>query len=85
MRRVFEVMAPGGLAVIESQATEFAGLYDTPLCEFYPREARERPDELVGPQRQGARGACCAAGFRDVEILTSQHVPPPRRPGPGRR
>ncbi len=83
MRRVFEVTAPGGLAVIESQATEFAGLYDTPLCEFYPgAELTNDPTNWWAPNAKGLEGLCCAAGFRDVEILTSQHAPPPRRPRP---
>jgi tRNA (mo5U34)-methyltransferase len=83
MRRVFEVTAPGGLAVVESQATEFAGLYDTPLCEFYPAdELGNDPTNWWAPNAKGLEGICHAAGFGQVEILTDQHIPPPRRPRP---
>ena len=70
----FGVTAWAAWAVIESQATEFAGLYDTPLCEFYPgaEELSERPDELVGPQRQGARGALLR---RRLSRCRDPHVP----------
>jgi tRNA (mo5U34)-methyltransferase len=70
LRRVAEVTASGGLAVIESEAIEVVGLDDTPLCEFFPgRELNNDPTNWWAPNARALEGLCRAAGFREVTIF----------------
>lgn len=83
LRRVFELTAPGGLCVIETEATEIPGSGSRALCEFFPF------DELNGdasnwwaPNAAALMGMCRAAGFASVEQLPErQPLSPLRRLG----
>ena len=64
-----------GLAVIETEAVEFPGYEDRPMCDFFPF------DELAGditnwwsPNQHALKGMCQAAGFRKVEIVQGPPV-----------
>ena len=70
IRRVFDLTAPGGTCVIETEAMEIPGSGSRALCEFFPA------DELNGdasnwwaPNRAALVGFCHAAGFSSVEVL----------------
>ena len=77
MRRVASVTAPGGLAVIESEAMSIPGREDTALCEFFPgQELNDDPTNWWAPNAKALQGLCRAAGFREVTIVTK----PPRAP-----
>ena len=77
MRRVAHVTAPGGLAVIESEAMAIPGRENTALCEFFPsQELNDDPTNWWSPNAKALEGLCRAAGFREVTILTE----PPRLP-----
>jgi tRNA (mo5U34)-methyltransferase len=79
MRRLATVVAPGGLAVIETEAVELPGLGDAAFCEFFPgRELNNDPSNWWAPNAKALEGLCRAAGFREVILLTS----PPRPPSP---
>jgi len=78
MRRLANVTAPGGLAVIETEAVEFFGLADTAVCEFFPgNELNNDPSNWWAPNSRALEGLCRAAGFREVNLL----VQPPFRSG----
>jgi tRNA (mo5U34)-methyltransferase len=77
MRRVFEVTAPGGLVVIQSNAMEIPRLEDRPMCEFIPgRELNNDPSNWWIPNAKALEGLCRAAGFREVTIISGRPVPP---------
>ena len=70
MRRVARVTAPGGLAVIETAATEILGLRDAAFCEFFPgKELNNDPSNWWAPNSKALEGLCRAAGFREVTLL----------------
>jgi tRNA (mo5U34)-methyltransferase len=70
MRRVARVTAPGGLAVIETAATEILGLSDAAFCEFFPgKELNNDPSNWWAPNAKALEGLCRAAGFREVSLL----------------
>jgi tRNA (mo5U34)-methyltransferase len=76
MRRVASVTAPHGLAVIESEAVEIPGLEDRPFCEFFPgKELNNDPTNWWAPNAKAIEGFCCAAGFREVTILSERPRP----------
>jgi tRNA (mo5U34)-methyltransferase len=82
MRRVAHVTAPGGLAVIESEAMAVPGREDTAFCEFFPsQELNNDPTNWWSPNAKALEGLCRAAGFREVTILTEPPYLPwrPRR------
>ncbi len=80
LRRVASVTAPHGLAVIETEAMEIAGLEDRSFCEFFPgMELNNDPTNWWAPNATALAGLCSAAGFREVTILTKR--PEPRRQG----
>jgi tRNA (mo5U34)-methyltransferase len=63
------------LAIIETHAFEVRGLEDRPLWEFYPAdELNHDPTNWFCPNTVALSGACRAAGFKRVEIISS---PPP--------
>jgi hypothetical protein len=77
MRRVASVTAPGGLAVIETEAIEVPELADSAFCEFYPgQELNNDPTNWWAPNAKALEGLCLAAGFREVTLLTE----PPGKP-----
>jgi hypothetical protein len=83
VRRVFELTAPGGLCVIETEAMEIPGSGSRALVEFFPG------DELNGdasnwwaPNAAALTGMCRAAGFSRVETQPErQPIDPLRRLG----
>lgn len=82
MRRVAQVTAPGGLAVIESEAMAIPGREDTAFCEFFPsQELNNDPTNWWSPNARALEGLCRAAGFQQVTTLTEPPCPPwrPRR------
>jgi tRNA (mo5U34)-methyltransferase len=80
MRRVASVTAPGGLAVIETEAMEILGLRGTAFCEFFPSgELNHDPSNWWAPNGKALEGLCRAAGFREVTLLSG----PPLRTGLG--
>jgi tRNA (mo5U34)-methyltransferase len=77
IRRVARVTAPGGLAVIETEAVEVPGLGNAAFCEFFPgQELNNDPTNWWAPNAKALEGLCRAAGFREVNLL----VEPPSRP-----
>jgi tRNA (mo5U34)-methyltransferase len=77
LRRVARVTAPGGLAVVETEAMEAVGMEDRATWEFFPgEELNHDASNWWAPNATGLEGVCRAAGFRDVANVT---VPP--RPG----
>lgn len=77
MRRLAIVTAPGGLAIIETEAVEILGLSDTAFCEFFPgQELNNDPSNWWVPNAQALKGLCHAAGFREITLLTEPPRPP---------
>jgi tRNA (mo5U34)-methyltransferase len=76
LRRLIEFVAPGGTAVIESEAMELRGIGARPLAEFFP--GAERNDDETNwwaPNIAALTALCRAAGFSSVRVVK----------GPGRR
>ncbi len=70
IRRVFELTAPGGLCVIETEAMEIPGSGSRALFEFFPSDELHRDaSNWWAPNAAAMRGLCRAAGFSRVEIL----------------
>lgn len=82
LRRVRSVTRE--LAVIETQATEFPGIPDGAVSEFFPGdELADDPTNWWSPNLKAVHGLCQAAGFERVETI----VGPPGSmipPGPVR-
>ena len=77
MRRLAAVTAPGGLAVIETEAVEVPGLGNAAFCEFFPgQELGNDPSNWWAPNALALVGMCRAAGFQQVTLL----IDPPRPP-----
>jgi len=76
LRRLYEVTAPGGLAVIETQATAIAGLEGVPLCENYGPLHSYNADSSNwwSPNAIALRQMLLAVGFDTAEITVG---PPP--------
>jgi len=70
MRRVASLTAPGGLAVIETEAVEVPGLEQTAFYEFFPgAELNNDPSNWWAPNGKALEGLCKASGFQDVKLL----------------
>jgi len=70
MRRVASLTAPGGVAVIETEAVEIMGLPDMAFCEFFPgAELNNDASNWWAPNGKALEGLCRAAGFREVSLL----------------
>lgn len=70
VRRVAGATADGGLAVIETEATEIPGSGDRAVCEFFPgQELNNDASNWWAPNAQALCGMCRAAGLRDVRAL----------------
>jgi tRNA (mo5U34)-methyltransferase len=81
MRRVFEFTAPGGLAIIETEAVEVPALADGAFCEFFSADQLNHdPTNWWAPNARAFEGLCTAAGFRAVTLR-----PPTVRPTPAGR
>lgn len=73
VRRLREVTAPGGLAVLETEAVEIPGVWNRPCCEFFPgREKNNDPTNWWAPNARAIEGLCRAAGFRQARVLGSR-------------
>ncbi len=71
MRRVMSLVAPGGLAVIETEAVEIAGLENEAFCEFFPgRELNNDPSNWWVPNAKALVGLCQAAGCKNAAIVS---------------
>jgi len=70
VRRVERLTAPGGLCVIETEATEIPGSGSRALCEFFPgQELNADASNWWVPNRAALLGFCRAAGFRSADAL----------------
>ena len=71
LERVRHVTAPGGLAVIETQAMAIPGHEQTPLCEVFgpTNTLNYDPTNHWAPNCAAIRELCLAAGFSRVEVL----------------
>jgi tRNA (mo5U34)-methyltransferase len=70
VRRLRAVTAPGGLAVIETEAIATLGLEGRACCEFFPgAELNNDPSNWWSPNARALEGMLRAAGFPDVTIL----------------
>lgn len=79
MRRLATVVAPGGLAVIETEAVEIPCTGGVAFCEFFPgQELNNDPSNWWVPNARALEGLCRAVGFREVTLLTDPPVPPSR-------
>ncbi len=79
MRRLASVVAPGGLAVIETEAVEVPGLGHAAFCEFFPgSELNNDPSNWWAPNAKALEGLCKAAGFREATVI----IEPPKPPAP---
>lgn len=73
LRRVFELTAPGGLCVIETEAMEIPGSGSRALFEFFPGdELHHDASNWWAPNGAAMAGLCRAAGFSQVEILAQR-------------
>jgi len=72
LRRLYEVTAPGGLAVIETAAMEVPGLEDIPMCENYGPLHRLNADSSNwwSPNAAALRQMLLAVGFEAAEVTT---------------
>jgi tRNA (mo5U34)-methyltransferase len=74
MRRLRSVIAPGGVAVIETEAVEVPGL-DRAYCEFFPgQELNNDASNWWAPNAKALEGLGRAAGFRETIVFNN---PPP--------
>jgi tRNA (mo5U34)-methyltransferase len=76
LRRVIEFVAPGGTAVIESEAMELRRTGDRPLAEFFP--GAERNDDETNwwaPNIAALTALCRAAGFSSVRVVQGPRGP----------
>lgn len=70
IKKVHSVVAPDGLAVIETEAMEVAGLGSRPMCEFFPgQELNNDASNWWAPNAAAVEGLCRAAGFRDAKVF----------------
>ena len=69
-RRLRSLVAPGGLAVIETEAMEVAGLGDRAYCEFFPgQELNNDASNWWSPNAKALEGLFRAAGFREATVF----------------
>jgi tRNA (mo5U34)-methyltransferase len=69
LRRLKSVIAPGGLAVLETEAMEVMGLRHGAYAEFFPgRELNNDPTNWWSPNEKALIGLCKAAGFSAVKV-----------------
>lgn len=69
LRRVAKVTKE--MAIVETDAVEFMGHPNTPLCEFFPSDERDYdPTNWWAPNFAALSGLCKAAGFSKVVPMT---------------
>jgi tRNA (mo5U34)-methyltransferase len=69
-RRLRSLVAPGGLAVIETEAMEVPGLENRAFCEFFPgQELNNDASNWWSPNAKAIEGLFRAAGFREAVVL----------------
>jgi tRNA (mo5U34)-methyltransferase len=74
--RVRDLVAPGGLAVVETEAVELMGQHERICCEFIPgQELNNDPTNWWIPNGPALKGLCESAGFREVELLDRASPP----------
>lgn len=79
MRKVFSLTAPGGVAVVETEAVEVRGVKGMRLAEFFPgAELNGDVTNWWAPTQEALVGLCTAAGFSRAEILVGPPPPPAR-------
>ena len=60
------------VAVIETEAAEFPGAGNRPLCEFFPdSEMNNDPSDWWNPNLEAILGMCRAAGFKKTETIVA--------------
>ncbi|MBV8140137.1 MAG: DUF1698 domain-containing protein [Deltaproteobacteria bacterium] len=80
MRRLVSVVAPGGLAVLETEAMEIPGAPDAAYCEFFPdAELNNDASNWWSPNAKAIEGLGYAAGFKRVDLLSGPPLLPPLR------
>src|SRR5262249_44006956 len=78
MRRLAGLTAPGGLAVIETQAVEYPGQEGVTFCEFYPgQELTHAPSTGWPPTARALVGLRRAGGSRGPPLPPQPPSPPP--------
>jgi len=69
LKKVRDVTAANGLAVIETEAMEIPGSGRRHFCEFFPgKELNNDPSNWWSPNAAALEGLCRAAGFREVVV-----------------
>lgn len=73
MRRMFDLTAPGGLCIVETEAVEIPGTGTRAFCEFFPgQELNGDASNWWAPNAAALTGLCRAAGFARVETLPAR-------------
>ncbi|MDA8117252.1 MAG: DUF1698 domain-containing protein [Actinomycetota bacterium] len=76
VRRLRAVTAPGGLAVIETEAIATLGLEGRAFCEFFPgAELNNDPSNWWSPNIRALKGMVRAAGFPEVKVFEDASDP----------
>ena len=83
MRRVRRLVAPGGLAVVETEAMTIDGLEEQSLCRFFPgRELNNDPSNWWVPNGRAFTDLGVAAGFDRATLLSEPPAPDAPDPVP---
>ncbi len=78
LERIRRLVAPGGVAIIETAAVAVPGFEDLGLAEFFPGdELNGDPTNWWAPNLAALVGMCRAAGFERVEPAGSTPEPMP--------
>lgn len=87
LRRLYEVTAPGGLAVIETQAMTIDGLEHVPLCENHGplHPLNTDSSNWWSPNALALRQMLLAVGFETAEITVGPPPPVESAPQPEQR
>jgi tRNA (mo5U34)-methyltransferase len=75
LKRVHTVVAPEGLAIIETEAMDVVGLGSRPMCEFFPgQELNNDASNWWSPNPAAVEGLCMAAGFREAKVFKNRSL-----------
>ncbi len=73
IKKLFTLVSPNGLVVIETEAMEIPGFSKTALCEFFPgKELNNDPSNWWAPNAKALESMCKAVGFRKVTLFAEQ-------------